>query len=250
MRNNMQRFYIKNLKIKENIFSLREKNIVYQLVKVLRTRIGMELILFDWEENIDYLCEVVDFAKKEISLKLLKKIEKNTESEFEINLFQALPNKLDKLEYIIQKWVEVWIYKFFFYRSKRSQKLSITEKKEERLNRILVEAIEQSGRNKISELILSSKVSPLENKETWNNIFLHTKNKNSQKLSEFINNLPTESQTWDSHLNIYIWPEWGFSNEEVERFEKNNFTRIHLWNRILRTETAGIVTAFTLWQML
>ena len=50
--------------------------------------------------------------------------------------------------------------------------------------------------------------------------------------------------------NIFIWPEWWFSEEEVKRFEEKDFARIYLWNRILRTETAWIVVGFTLGQMI
>jgi len=49
------------------------------------------------------LCEIIDFSKKEIELKLLKKIGKKSELSLELNLVQAFPNKLDKVEYIIQK---------------------------------------------------------------------------------------------------------------------------------------------------
>jgi 16S rRNA (uracil1498-N3)-methyltransferase len=49
-------------------------------------------------------------------------------------------------------------------------------------------------------------------------------------------------------VNIFIWPEWGFSEEEIENFLKNNFKKVFLWNRILRTETAGVVTGFYITQ--
>jgi 16S rRNA U1498 N3-methylase RsmE len=45
-------------------------------------------------------------------------------------------------------------------------------------------------------------------------------------------------------VNLFIWPEWWFSDKEVSEFEKNNFKKIYLWDRILRTETVGIVTWF------
>jgi len=242
MKSSMQRFYIKKLEITDGNFMVKDVNIVYQLVKVLRTRIGQEIILFDWVENIDYLCEIIDFSKKEIELKLLEKIEKKSELDFKLNLFQSFPNKLDKIEYIIQKWIEVWISSFTFYRSERSQKISITEKKEERLNKILVEAVEQSGRNIIPKLCIQNK-----KKETleWESIFLHTKNNKALSLKKYINNVSRFNC-----LNIYIWPEWWFSEEEVENFEEKKFSRIHLWNRILRTETAWVVVGFMFAQML
>ena len=92
----MQRFYVKDSKVKKDTFSVRDVNIVYQLVKVLRTRIWDQIIIFNGEDSIDYLCEINDFAKKEIDLTLLEKIEKKSDLSIKINLFQWLPNKLDK----------------------------------------------------------------------------------------------------------------------------------------------------------
>ena len=247
----MQRFYIPSFE-KEDLFILDDKNIFHQLVKVLRIRIWEQIIFFDWVKNIDFIFEIVEINKKNIELKFVEEIEKETELGFELNLFQAMPNKMEKIEYILQKWVEIGYRKFIFYRSERSQKMVISDKKLERLKKIIIEAVEQSWRSFVPDFeILSS--SPFEEKgiigELLNcetSLFLHTKNNNSQNLSEFIEKLERNIE----NLNIFIWPEWGFSEIEIENFEKNKFSRIHLWNRILRTETAGIVVWFTLWQMI
>ena len=243
----MQRFYIEGFTYEKEDFSVRDKNIVYQLVKVLRTRIWDEIIIFNGNDPIDYVCSVKDFSKKEIELVLVNKIEKNSDNQIEINLFQGLPNKLDKVEYILQKWVEVWVSNFNFFRSERSQKLAISDKKKERLERIIVEAVEQCGGNVIPKLNLDSDTDFKEENFENTNIFMHTINNNSQSLQDFI------WVRWDKNiikLNIFVWPEWWFSENEINDFEEKKFSRIHLWNRILRTETAWVATAFTLLQML
>jgi len=45
-------------------------------------------------------------------------------------------------------------------------------------------------------------------------------------------------------INLFIWPEWGFSDDEVWKFEREKCERIFLWDNILRTELAGISTSF------
>ena len=62
-----------------------------------------------------------------------------------ITLYQALPNKIEKIEYILQKGVEVGIGKFVFFRSDFSQKLSLSDTKKVRLIAIAREAVEQCG---------------------------------------------------------------------------------------------------------
>ena len=253
----MQRFYIPNF-TKQEIFILNDKDaprafptghIFHQLTKVLRVRDWEKIIFFDWVNNLDFIYEIIEISKKEIKFKFIEEIEKNSELDFELNLFQAMPNKLEKIEYILQKWVEIWYKKFIFYRSERSQKLVISEKKEERLKKIIIEAVEQSWRNFVPEFEIKVGNAGLHSLQ-WKTIFLHTKNNNSKNLSEFIKNKNSLSTEGFNPLNIFIWPEWGFSEKEIEYFEKNNFSRIHLWNRILRTETAWIVVGFTLWQMI
>jgi RsmE family RNA methyltransferase len=49
---------------------------------------------------------------------------------------------------------------------------------------------------------------------------------------------------YDKDINLFIWPEWGFSEKEVEIFLKNKFKKVFLWNRILRTETCPVATWF------
>jgi RsmE family RNA methyltransferase len=56
-----------------------------------------------------------------------------------------MPNKLEKLEYIIEKGVEVGVRKFVFFRSDRSQKLILSDAKKSRLIAIAREALEQCG---------------------------------------------------------------------------------------------------------
>lgn len=61
-----------------------------------------------------------------------------------IILVQSLPNKLEKLEFILQKGVETGIDEFIFFPADRSQKLALLDKKVDRLKQIVVEAVEQS----------------------------------------------------------------------------------------------------------
>ena len=251
----MQRFHIKEIK-KQEFFIIQDKEIFHQLVKVLRVREWEKIILFNWIDNIDLVFEISEINKKDIKLNFIEELKKETELNFELNLYQALPNKLEKIEYILQKWVEIWYRKFVFYRTKRSQKLVISDKKIERLKKIITEAVEQSWRNFVPEFeILSSSLlgkGIIGEFLKSSNIFLHTKNNNSIKLKDFIGKF-SSSILWKGNIgefNIFIWPEWWFSEEEINNFEENKFARIHLWNRILRTETAWIVVGFMIGQMI
>jgi RsmE family RNA methyltransferase len=62
-----------------------------------------------------------------------------------VSLYQAIPNKYEKIEYIIEKGIEVGISRFVFFRSHHSQKLVISDSKKKRFLAIAKEALEQCG---------------------------------------------------------------------------------------------------------
>lgn len=227
----MQRFYIKDFIKKENI-SIKDMYLINQMIKVLRVKVWDSFIVFDWEKQSDYLYEISKIEKREINARLIKEIEKKREKKNKINLYQSITNKYEKIEYILQKWVEVWIYEFNFFRGDRSQKLNISENRLERFKKIIIEAVEQSGWNKIPELVIKEN---LEIKNENKTIFFHTKDKNSKKLKEIDNK---------EDINLIVWSEWGFSEEEIKDFEDKWYEKVYLWENILRTETVWVVVWF------
>lgn len=229
----MQRFYFEN--IKDYLF-IEDKNFINQVLKVLRSQLWDKFIFFDGKRHTDFVFEISEIQKNKIFFKKLEEIDKNSEIDFEINLFSSIPNKLEKIEFIAQKWTEVWVSNFYFFKSQRSQKIFLNENKVDRIKKIIQEASEQSNRNKIPNFQIIEKID-FEKLKKEKNIFLHTKDENSIKLSEI------KAKSWEK-INIFIGPEWWFSDEEIEIFQKNNFQKIFLWNRILRTETVGFTVAF------
>lgn len=236
----MQRFYFPEADFSQNIFVLKNKEIINQLIKVLRSKIWDEIIFFDWKTNIDNVCKIELISNKEISFRQTDKIEKIALNRNSLNLYQALPNKSSKMELILQKWVEVWFDNFTFFPSNRSQKLFLNDKKVERLNKIIIEAVEQSGRNNIPLLSIQEDLSKVRINKYEQNVFFHTNKTNSQKLSQINNTV--------SNTNIFVWPEWWWDTTEESNFQQLWFTKVYLWETILRTETVWIVVCFYLKQ--
>jgi 16S rRNA (uracil1498-N3)-methyltransferase len=120
-------------------------------------------------------------------MKKISEQENTSEIDFELTLYNALPNKLEKIEYIIQKGTEIGFTKFCFFRTDRSQKLVISDNKKIRLEKIITEAAEQSGRAIIPEIIISDDFD-INNLPEGKNIFLHTQNQNSHDLKSIEKN--------------------------------------------------------------
>jgi len=233
----MQRFHFADLDNDTNNVIVQNKVFINQLIKVLRVTPGFQLVLFSGEDNIDQIYEVVSVDKREITMKRVGHLETDSEIDFELNIIQAFPNKIEKIEYVLQKGTEIWVTGFYFFRSERSQKLNLSENKIERLERIITEATEQSGRSVIPKLIIEESLSLDACLENENILFHEELSDDAQKLKD----LKLDYTKW---INLFVWPEGWFSKDEVGIFEKSSFKKVYLWDRILRAETAWVVSGF------
>jgi len=232
----MQRFYLYDLNTSNYNFTLVDTDIIHQLTKVLRVKVSDEIIFFNGQDNFDYVFKIKQIERNSMLLEQINRIKNETETDFAVNLYQAMPNKQEKIEYILQKAVEIWVKNIVFFKAERSQKLLLTEKKIERFNKIVFEAVEQSGRAFIPEIVFLEKpdFSPIKHEQ---NMFFHTESSSSVALADL-------ELDYKKTINIFIWPEWGFSPDEITRFLFLWFRKSFLWARILRTETRAITVPF------
>ncbi len=235
----MQRIYLPKINFSDTLI-LSEEWIYHQLTRVLRSRVGNTFIFFDGQTLIDHLYEIVGIDSREVVLKKLEVIEKTSENTTDINLYQARPNKLSKIEYILQKWVEAGISNFFIYRSERSQELRISNSKTQRLEKIIEEAVEQSNRNLIPWFYMLDQLES--DSVEWEHLYFHTSWQDATRLKDLT--IPDIES-----INIWVWPEGGFSNDETQVFDKKGFKKLYLGDRVLRTETVWVTISFLISQM-
>ena len=238
----MQRIYFPNTQFSETL-EIREKELYHQITRVLRARVWQKYIFFDGKTLQDFLYEIYEIDAKRVIFRLQETIQKSAEIFPELHLYQALPNKLEKLEYIIQKSCEVGYTSITFFSADRSQVLLISQNKKERLKKIAVEAIEQCWGNIIPDINFIENIwsQILRNESTEEiYIFCHT-SYTSHKLSHI-------SQQWYKKIHVFIGPEWWFSEKEIDYFEWYWMLWVCFWNRVLRTETVSSVVWFYLSQ--
>jgi len=223
----MQRIYLPNTQFLD-VLEISEKDLYHQLTRVLRARVWQEVVFFDGKTLEDYVYSMIHIDKKSVSFKKSKTLTKDAELEFNVTLYQAFPNKLSKFETIVQKCSEVGYRKIVFFESERSQKLVISDNKKERLTKIAIEAVELCSGNVIPEIVFSNTLWVLRE----NTLICHTESSESISLSEV---------TLERDINVIVWPEGGFSSQELETISAQ---KIYFWNRILRCETVGEVVWF------
>ena len=185
--------------------------------------------------GIDYNCVIRSFSDSEVYLDLVDSAPCAAEPDIDVTLFQAVP-KLDKLEFIIQKAVELGVNRIVPVLSRRC--ISRPDEKDfakklDRLNKIAEGAAKQSGRGIIPEVmpIISYKNAVLQMKELDFCIILYENGGKSFDEIEF---------EGKKSIGIVIGSEGGFDEQEVELAVNAGAESVWLGNRILRCETAPI----------
>ena len=232
----MQRFVLRETKFTQELI-IDDESLLHQFFSVLRYKLWDQVIFFDGKNTTDYVYEISAIKAKKYVKLLWKDIINKTLSRDAFHLYQALPNKIEKIEYILQKWVEVGMTAFTFFRSERSQTLLINSSKQKRLEKIIIEALEQSGRNMLPSLEFLEKIPSRIN---WNTLFFHTNKKESSLLANIEKN---------TSYNLLVGPEGGWSEREERDFIEKGYKKIYLWEGILRAETVAPVVTFFLSQI-
>ncbi len=226
----MQRFYISSPDIKKGIIEIHDSRIVFQAVKVLRMRTGSQFSVFD-EKGKEVLVEVLEIDRRKIIGNVMETIKRDTESKLDIHLYQAIPKKTALFEMIVQKATEIGVTHIYPLVTDRTEKKRLS--KFERLQLIAIEAAEQSRRTKIPTIHHPVNFSDVVKKVK--NAYLAYEYEEKKKLSDY---LPVIKKNKEAH--IFIGPEGGFEQKEIDLALKNNVKLFTFGPRILRTETASI----------
>ncbi len=231
----MYNFFVKQNEF-DNIFEISGADFNH-IKNVLRMKVG-EQILVTFNEQTD-LCEIVEFKEDCALAKILEKNYKESELPIKIYLFQGLP-KSDKMELIIQKAVELGVYKIIPVEMNRCVvKLDAKKKnqKTERYNAIAEAGAKQSKRNVIPQVenVLSFKEA-LDLAKTLD-LFIAP-----YECENGVGGTKTALSKIKSGMSVgvIIGPEGGFDDKEIEKVKEIGAEVVSLGKRILRTETASI----------
>ena len=233
----MQQFFVDPTDVKENRIFMQGPD-VNHIKNVLRIRPGEDLRVSDGAGR-SWLCCVDHYEEKTAVLDILKRLDRDTELPSKIWLFQGLP-KGDKMELIVQKAVELGVYRVVPFAAKRSV-VRLDEKKgqkkQARWQLIAKGAAEQSGRGIIPEVAVPvSFEEALREAEGLDVVLIPYELEEGMAGTVRI----IESIRPGQSVGIFIGPEGGFEVDEVAKAENAGACAVSLGRRILRTETAGL----------
>ena len=216
----------------------------HHLANVMRSRVGERVCIFNGD-GIFYFGNVKTISKKYAEIEITDETKSNSEPEIELSVYQALA-KGDKLSLIMQKITEIGASELALFESKFCDVKSNTHKKE-RMDSIAVSAAKQCGRASITKNsgIYSIKEVASHIKD-FDAFYVAYENKDGLTLvGDLLKNKSSLKK-----VAIMIGAEGGFSTDEINLLEENGAKIVSLGNRILRTETASIVTAGVIMQIL
>lgn len=247
----MPRFFVRADAISEDSILITGSDALH-ISRSLRMREGEEITVCDMR-RLEYRCRLAGFTAETVTAEILSVQACATEPPYFATLYMALP-KGDKMEWIIQKSVELGVSKIVPFASSRSVvRLDHTagEKKRERWQKIADAAAGQCGRG-----ILPEVTAPVRFEDA-----LHEAAGSKEKggLSFFCyegetaseNALPKLLQNARSelrgdadavpNLSFFVGAEGGFAVEEVEKAKAAGLPSVGLGPRILRCETAPLL---------
>ena len=211
---------------------------VNHIRNVLRMRTGEEVLIADGR-GAEYRCKLTDLSENEVRAQILWKLDGNAELASAVTLFQGLP-KSDKMDLIVQKCVELGVDRIVPVSTKRAV-VKLDAKKEQtrlkRWNTISESAAKQSGRGVIPEVsgVMSFEKALEEAKKLEVLLIPYERAEHMAETRRVMGEIrPGQS------VGIFIGPEGGFEESEVEEAVAAGAKAITLGKRILRTETAGL----------
>ena len=220
----MPRFFV-DQQPQDGVLTLTGEN-AHHAGRVLRLRVGEGVTLCDGA-GMDFDCTVEAVEKEAVTCRVV--------SCQSITLFMALPTG-DKMEFIVQKAVELGVSRIVPYLSKNCvSRPDKTEKKVERWRKIAAEAAKQCGRGRLPEVAAVVPVAQAiaQAAESETALFFYENEKRTGLHDALAGGVRDT-------VSLMVGPEGGFDPAEAKAAVDAGLQSVSLGTRILRCETAPI----------
>lgn len=234
----LHRFYITQEIVPGKQLTIDSAEFANQIRRVFRLKSGDKIIIFNGN-GFDYTVNIANFSDHDriandnriiVDVDTSAPTRSNFIAQRKIYLYVSVIKK-DNFEWVTQKATELGVTDIIPVLAERSEKKNLNIK---RLEKIIVEACEQSGRGDIPRLYSVVDL-PRGLPSGSRSIAFHTEGKRFEPGS-----VPQNED-----VSIFIGPEGGWSSEELDMFHNNNIQVLRLGNQVLRTETA-VISALSL----
>lgn len=234
----MHHFFVEPSQIQGNHIFIDGPD-VNHIRNVLRMNPGEEVNVTDGSGEKVYRCAIASIGEDKVELNIMWAQEKGMELPSKIYLFQGLP-KSDKMELIIQKAVELGVYEIIPMATTRAVVKLDQKKAAAKVKRW--QAISESAAKQSKRLLIPEVKEPVKFSEALKLASDLDVRLIPYELAEGMDGTRRiiQSVKPGQSVAVFIGPEGGFEEAEVELAKEAGFQAITLGRRILRTETAGM----------
>lgn len=230
----MHRFFVNPQFISETAVSFPPEQ-AHQLRAVLRMSVGDAVIVLD-NAGQEYDVTLTAVDKKQVLGNITARRATTGEPATHLTLYLALL-KRDNFEWVLQKGTEIGVNRFVPIITARTVVTAVKPSKLERWQRILSEAAEQCRRARIPELAVPLTLTAAAAAHGAGVALMPWEEARDVTITAALAERPGRS------IALFIGPEGGFAESEVEYGRAHDLIPVTLGPRILRAETAAIVAA-------
>lgn len=200
----------------------------WHCTKVLRYKAGQKINLIDGQGHF-YEGELNLVNEKKCVASITSGPTTQNKHPYYLHLAIAPTKNIDRMEWLVEKAVEIGIDEITFMRCKNSERTVI---KEERLIKIAESAVKQSLQAYIPKINGLSNFEDIIRESSDLKFIAHCEESTKKTFKDF--------ELLNRKSLVLIGPEGDFSNEEISQAKTAGFSEISLGSNRLRTETAGL----------
>ncbi len=224
----LHRFYIDVAITSGKEIVLTDVELIHQWMKVFRLHAGAEVIIFDGS-GYEFHAKISELHKVKAMLEVVGEGKKLPSASREVYLFVSIIKK-DNFEWVVEKATELGVSHIVPILAERSEKKNVNM---ERLQKISIEASEQSGRGNLPHVY-----EPLSVGEACN-AFMDVE----KVVLEFGGQSIETIEEKQSPIGIFIGPEGGWGENDLDVFESYDISHVSIGVNVLRAETASIAVS-------
>lgn len=199
-------------------------------IKVLRKKNGEPFLLTDGKGSF-YEAIIKDANSRKCTFLITRKYNEPSRN-FSIHLAISPTKNPDRLEWMVEKCVEVGVDEITFIKCENTERPWL---KTDRLNKVALSAMKQAQRGTLP--VLRELIALTD--------FMKSPSGNAQRFIAHVdpsnpNHLLKQAEKARGYV-VLIGPEGDFSDAELSRAHQHGFQKVSLGKNRLRTETAGVV---------
>lgn len=200
-------------------------------VRVLRKKVGDEIVVTNGEDKRFY-CRIVESDSRNVRVEIEREEIVLPYWTPNIRLGIAPTKNADRMEWLIEKVVEMGINEICLLKCKNSERKVM---KTERLQKIIVSAMKQSLKARVPQLAELQTIEEFLNKDDSESKYVAycSDECGARKLL-------ANTYNGNSSVTLLIGPEGDFAKDEIKLAFDKGFEAVSLGDSRLRTETAGL----------